>query len=90
VALSGAWRRAGLRQPTTSSLAVYLATGLARAVGGSIFYAWINAEIDSSKRATVLSIINQSDAVGQWVGGPAIGAVGAPCPLNKRPLNTGH
>ena len=27
-------------------------------------------------RATVLSITNQADAVGQWTGGPAIGAVG--------------
>ena len=59
------------------ALIAYLVTGLARAVGGPIFYAWINAEIVSSKRATVLSIINQSDAVGQWVGGPVIGAVGA-------------
>ncbi len=27
-------------------------------------------------RATVLSITNQADAVGQWTGGPALGAVG--------------
>ena len=27
-------------------------------------------------RATVLSITNQADAVGQWTGGPAIGLIG--------------
>jgi MFS family permease len=31
---------------------------------------------DSSVRATVLSISEQADAIGQWTGGPAIGAVG--------------
>jgi hypothetical protein len=59
-------------------------------VGGSIFNAWINAEIDSSKRTTVLSIINQSDAVGQWVGGPASERSVRRVPFNKRPLNTVH
>jgi MFS family permease len=49
---------------------------LARGIGGSLFSAWLNREIESSHRATVLSIVNQSDAVGQWVGGPAVGAVG--------------
>jgi MFS transporter, DHA3 family, tetracycline resistance protein len=27
-------------------------------------------------RATVISITNQADAVGQWTGGPVLGAVG--------------
>jgi len=39
---------------------------------------WVNSTIeDSSVRATVLSIVDQSDAVGQVAGGPAIGAVGS-------------
>ena len=52
------------------------AVNLARGIGGSLFSAWLNRQIESSHRATVLSIVNQSDAVGQWAGGPAIGAVG--------------
>jgi DHA3 family tetracycline resistance protein-like MFS transporter len=28
-------------------------------------------------RATVISITNQADAVGQWTGGPALGAIGS-------------
>lgn len=39
---------------------------------------WVNRTIDdSSVRATVLSIVNQADAIGQVAGGPAIGAVGS-------------
>jgi len=50
---------------------------LARNLAAPIFDAWLNRSIDeSSVRATVISITNQADAVGQWVGGPALGAVG--------------
>ena len=50
---------------------------LARNLAGPIFSAWLNRSIDeSSVRATVISITNQADAVGQWTGGPALGAVG--------------
>lgn len=50
---------------------------LARNLAGPIFAAWLNRSIDeSSVRATVISITNQADAVGQWTGGPALGGVG--------------
>jgi DHA3 family tetracycline resistance protein-like MFS transporter len=50
---------------------------LARNLAAPIFSAWLNRSIDeSSVRATVISITNQADAVGQWTGGPALGAVG--------------
>lgn len=50
---------------------------VARQVSGPLFAAWLNRSIeDSSVRATTLSIVNQADAVGQWTGGPAIGALG--------------
>lgn len=43
-----------------------------------VYNTWVNEQItDSSVRATVLSITGQSDAVGQVVGGPALGAVGS-------------
>ena len=49
----------------------------ARSIAGPLFDSWINESIeDSPARATVLSIVSQSDAVGQWTGGPAIGAIG--------------
>jgi DHA3 family tetracycline resistance protein-like MFS transporter len=55
----------------------YFSTRLMRNVAEPIFSTWLNRSVeDSSVRATVLSITNQADAVGQWTGGPAIGAVG--------------
>jgi DHA3 family tetracycline resistance protein-like MFS transporter len=55
----------------------YFATQLVRNLAEPIFTAWLNRSVeDSSVRATVLSITNQADAVGQWTGGPAIGVVG--------------
>jgi MFS transporter, DHA3 family, tetracycline resistance protein len=59
------------------AVVAYFATRLLRDVAGPIFDTWLNRSVDDSRvRATVLSITNQADAVGQWTGGPAIGAVG--------------
>jgi DHA3 family tetracycline resistance protein-like MFS transporter len=58
------------------AIAAIYAVNLARGIGMSLFSAWLNRQVESSDRATVLSIANSSDAIGQWVGGPAIGAVG--------------
>jgi DHA3 family tetracycline resistance protein-like MFS transporter len=42
-----------------------------------LFMSWLNQSIeDSTVRATVMSITSQADAVGQWTGGPMIGAIG--------------
>jgi MFS transporter, DHA3 family, tetracycline resistance protein len=61
------------------ALVAYFATGLARNVARPIFGTWLNRNIeDSGVRATVLSITNQADAIGQWTGGPAIGLIGNP------------
>jgi DHA3 family tetracycline resistance protein-like MFS transporter len=37
---------------------------------------WLNQFIDSKVRATVLSMINQVDAIGQMAGGPVVGILG--------------
>jgi len=37
---------------------------------------WLNQHIDSNVRATVLSMTSQTDALGQMVGGPIVGAIG--------------
>ena len=59
------------------ALVAYFAVGLGRNVAGPIFQTWLNRSVEESGvRATVLSITNQADAVGQWTGGPAIGLVG--------------
>jgi hypothetical protein len=47
-------------------------------LAGYAFTTWLNRNIDESAvRATVISITNQADAVGQWAGGPALGAIGS-------------
>ncbi len=59
------------------ALLAMLATNTVRSLVGPLFSSWLNQSIaDSSVRATVLSIANQADAIGQWTGGPAIGAIG--------------
>jgi MFS transporter, DHA3 family, tetracycline resistance protein len=56
----------------------YFSARLMRSIAEPIFSTWLNRSVeDSSVRATVLSITNQADAVGQWTGGPAIGFVGS-------------
>lgn len=54
-----------------------LLTNVARSLAMPLFTSWLNQSIDNSRvRATVMSITSQADAVGQWTGGPAIGAIG--------------
>lgn len=45
-------------------------------ISGPMFDAWLNQTIKSRSRATVLSIMSQSDAIGQAGGGPIVGLVG--------------
>ena len=60
------------------AIAAFCAMSACRALAGPLQSAWVNRTIeDSSVRATVLSIVNQADAVGQVAGGPAIGAIGS-------------
>jgi DHA3 family tetracycline resistance protein-like MFS transporter len=51
--------------------------GLARTLVFPVYATWVNRNIDdSSVRATVNSIANQADAIGETAGGPVVGAVG--------------
>jgi DHA3 family tetracycline resistance protein-like MFS transporter len=67
----------GLAGGLALAVSAYWVARTLRGVGVPLFVTWLNRNIDdSSVRATVLSISEQADAVGQWAGGPAIGAVG--------------
>lgn len=57
------------------TLAAFLAISVLRRVAAPLYTAWINQNLDSGTRATVLSISGQVDAVGQIAGGPAVGAI---------------
>ncbi len=48
---------------------------LLRSINGPLYSAWLNQNLDSASRATVLSMGSQFDALGQLVGGPIIGLV---------------
>lgn len=55
---------------------VSLLNAAVQAVHHPVWDAWVNRQVDSSVRATVLSMIGQADALGQTGGGPFVGWVG--------------
>jgi DHA3 family tetracycline resistance protein-like MFS transporter len=62
------------------NFALALLALLAKAIVGSLaaplYRAWLVQNIDSSVRATALSMISLTDALGQTIGGPGVGALG--------------
>ena len=50
--------------------------GMARSSAGPIYRTWLNQNLDSRSRATVISMSSQMDAFGQIAGGPVVGAIG--------------
>ena len=54
----------------------WLAVAIAREVAWPLQDTWINQQVDSRVRATVLSMSGQMDAAGQILGGPVLGAIG--------------
>jgi DHA3 family tetracycline resistance protein-like MFS transporter len=57
------------------ALAFVWLRGAAMAFSGPIEAAWLARHLDSSTRATVLSMNSQANAIGQVVGGPPLGAL---------------
>lgn len=66
----------GLSPVLALALVMMFAFNLARGLIHPLLQTWTNQHIDSSVRATVLSMQSQVDAIGQAVGGPPIGYVG--------------
>lgn len=76
VLLIGAVVAFGLAGSFTIAIVTLVGGAVLRRIVYPLKTAWINQNIESSVRATVISINGQADAVGQIAGGPAIGAVG--------------
>ncbi len=57
------------------AVAAFLAYGAARGLRDPLYDAWVVPMIEPRVRATVLSTIGQADAVGETLGGPAIGLI---------------
>ncbi|MCX6050709.1 MAG: hypothetical protein NT075_36935, partial [Chloroflexi bacterium] len=47
-----------------------------RGLAGPVLNTWLNQNISAKVRATVLSLNSQSNAFGQMIGGPGVGAIG--------------
>lgn len=58
-----------------SVAAMVIFTGT-RGVSFSLAHAWLNFQVPSKVRATVLSMTGQIDAFGELAGGPVLGAIG--------------
>jgi len=57
--------------------AAYCVIGALRAVIDPLYTTWFNRRIDDSQvRATMFSVTSQTNAIGQVVGGPAVGVIG--------------
>jgi MFS transporter, DHA3 family, tetracycline resistance protein len=57
------------------TIVAYWIISTLRNVMGPLYSAWVNQKLDSSTRATVLSMSSQVDAVGQMGGGPIVALV---------------
>lgn len=65
-----------LAQPFWLAVAAFILFGLLRSLLHPLYDAWIVQQVDPRVRATMLSMVNQMDALGQVAGGPVVGAVG--------------
>jgi DHA3 family tetracycline resistance protein-like MFS transporter len=50
--------------------------GIMRTIIGPLYTTWVNQRLESSVRATVISMSSQVDAIGQIAGGPVVGMIG--------------
>jgi DHA3 family tetracycline resistance protein-like MFS transporter len=60
----------------TLALTALVCTSVVRQIEAPLYAAWINRRLESGSRATVLSMMQQADALGQSGGGPMLGWVG--------------
>lgn len=79
----------GVVQQFGLALAAYWAATTMRGSSGPLYTAWLNRNIDSRVRATVISMSSQSDALGQIVGGPIIGLIATGMSLKVAMVVTG-
>lgn len=72
-----AWLAFGLAEAFWLAVLTYIALGWARVAADPLFLGWVNRGLDPASRATVLSMVSQSNAFGQIFGGPLMGLVAA-------------
>lgn len=65
----------GLANNFTMAFSSYMSFYILRTTNSPIYRAWLNENIDSTARATVLSAYTQIDSLGQILSGPLIGFI---------------
>lgn len=63
--------------------------GMVREIINPIYTAWVNQRLDSSVRATVISLSSQVDAIGQIAGGPVVGVIAKNASISSGLLASG-
>lgn len=58
------------------ALVCLLLIGVIEALSSPLYDTWLNLNIESNVRATILSMMSQSNALGQTAGGPVVGWIG--------------
>jgi MFS transporter, DHA3 family, tetracycline resistance protein len=58
------------------ALAALIVRGIAWSLSWPLYNAWLVQHTESRSRATALSMISQTNAIGQIAGGPGVGAIG--------------
>jgi len=71
------------------AVTVYCLSITLRTTSDPIFRTWINQNIESNVRATVLSMDSQANSLGQIIGGSTIGAIGTAISLPVALVTTG-
>ncbi len=66
-----------------------LVVSAARSVSEPVYDTWLNMNLESQTRATVLSMVSQSDALGQTAGGPVVGWIGSRASVRASILTAG-
>ena len=66
----------GLTSSFVPALLLIWIIAIVRSLNDPLYTTWVNQRLDSSVRATVLSMSSQMDAIGQIITGPFVGLVG--------------
>lgn len=71
------------------ALLAYWLTSSARRTLNPVYTAWVNQHLESSVRATVISMTSQIDALGQIIGGPIVGFIGTAISIGAALITSG-
>ncbi len=66
----------GLAGSFALALATYWSYSILRSMSDPLYTSWLTQNTNPAVRATIISLSGQIDAIGQIVGGPAVGAIG--------------